>query len=117
MKKAIRDAWVQSLRSGLYPQIQGQLCRKEKGGLGFCCLGVLADVVDPAAWGAPPEDEGGTRYFSGAWMGSLPSEFKVEVGLRDYEQRALVTQNDVDKKTFPEIADWIEENIPVEDAA
>jgi len=116
MKKAIRDAWVQSLRSGLYPQIQGQLCRKENGGLGFCVLGVLADVADPTAWGAPPEHEGGTRYFAGAHSGALPSYLMLEVGLPEEAERTLVALNDKEGKTFPEIAAWIEQNIPAEAA-
>lgn len=117
MKKSIRDAWVQSLRSGLYPQIQGRLCRKEYGGLGFCCLGVLADVADPTAWGPPPEHEGGTRHFAGAYSGTLPDDLMTEVGLTYDAERMLIAMNDKEGKTFPEIAAWIEENIPVEEAA
>lgn len=116
MKKAIRDAWVQSLRSGLYPQVQGALCRKENDGLGFCCLGVLADVVDPSGWQAPPTEEGEMRQY-GAMLGTLPEEMRDELQLSHIALRRLVVLNDVEKLPFTEIADWIEQNIPVEDAA
>lgn len=116
MKKAIRDAWMQSLRSGLYPQIQWALCRKENGGLGFCCLGVLADVADPTAWGTPPEHAGGIRYFAGVYSGALPADLRTEVGLPEEAERTLIALNDKEGKTFPEIAAWIEQNIPAEAA-
>lgn len=116
MKKAIRDAWVQSLRSGLYPQVQWALCRKEKQGLGFCCLGVLLDVYDPSGWGTPPEYEGGMRLY-GDYLGTPPPDVQEALGLSVQLRNSLVVLNDQDRKTFPEIADWIEQNIPVEDAA
>lgn len=42
MPVEIRDAWTAALRSGEYQQSQGVLQSKD----GYCCLGVLVDVVD-----------------------------------------------------------------------
>ena len=116
MKKAIRDAWVQSLRSGLYPQIQGALCRKENGGLGFCCLGVLLDVYDPTGWGSPPAQEGDLRLY-GHHAGTPPPDVQESLGLSLQLRRLLLSLNDNDKLPFTEIASWIEQNVPVEEVA
>lgn len=116
MKKAIRDAWVQSLRSGLYPQARGALCRREQEGYCFCALGVLADVVDPKGWETGDLELGMLREYGG-YIGLLPDEMYDEIGLPWTVSRRVVELNDDEKKTFPEIASWIEENIPVEDAA
>lgn len=51
MKQAIKRKWITALRSGKYEQGQGGLVGRD--GAGFCCLGVLACVVDPTnatAW-------------------------------------------------------------------
>ena len=44
ISKTIKAKWVKALRSGRYPQGTGKLGNKAEG---FCCLGVLACVVDP----------------------------------------------------------------------
>lgn len=116
MKKAIRDAWVQSLRSGLYPQIRGALCRREQEGYCFCALGVLADVVDPRGWETGDLELGMFREYVG-YVGRLPEEMCDEIGLPRTVCLQVVGLNDKGGKTFPEIASWIEENIPVEEAA
>lgn len=41
MKKEIADIWVKALRSGNYKQTEGHL----KAGDGYCCLGVLCEVL------------------------------------------------------------------------
>ena len=43
MKVSVKKKWIAALTSGEYEQGTGQLC----GSDGFCCLGVLASVVDP----------------------------------------------------------------------
>ncbi len=56
MTPVTKQAWVNALRSGDYPQ--GQHCLQGNGG--FCCLGVLAEVtgVDSRV-----NDEGTTEYL------------------------------------------------------
>lgn len=43
-KKA--QAWIKALLSGEYKQAKGKL----KKGRGFCCLGVAANIENPAGW-------------------------------------------------------------------
>jgi hypothetical protein len=50
---ALATKWADALDSGVYEQTQGALHRKSGG---FCCLGVLADLVEPDAWIAPAVD-------------------------------------------------------------
>src|ERR1043165_5081152 len=42
----IKNAWIAALNSGKYTQTNGAL-RNSKG---YCCLGVLCDVVAPSKW-------------------------------------------------------------------
>lgn len=49
--KEYPEAWIKALRSGQYKQCTGQL-RKEFiiNEYGYCCLGVLCDIVDHTKW-------------------------------------------------------------------
>ncbi len=53
MLKSIKNKWVKALRSGEYKQGSGQL--KDSSPL-FCCLGVLAQIVDPEQKTWHPEE-------------------------------------------------------------
>jgi hypothetical protein len=62
----VSRAWCEALRSGKYPQTQKRLRTEE----GFCCLGVLADIL-----GAPWEPGQNYYVFQGAagkWGDELP---------------------------------------------
>jgi len=43
MHKVIKKQWLKALRSGKYKQVKGDL--RSFDGQGYCCLGVLCDVV------------------------------------------------------------------------
>lgn len=45
----IKQKWIEALRGDKYQQTVGIL----KSASGFCCLGVLCDIVDPTIWGRP----------------------------------------------------------------
>lgn len=45
-QRRVRE-WIAALRSGKYEQCQGRLHLEADG---FCCLGVLLNQVDSAAW-------------------------------------------------------------------
>lgn len=48
MDQEIKTKWVAALRSGEYHQIDGTLRGHDYDGhLGYCCLGVLAEVCEP----------------------------------------------------------------------
>lgn len=105
MKRELRDAWTAKLRSGEIDQGKGALrCIDGK----MCVLGVLAVVA-----GLEIDEKGGDTVNSkGDW-----SELYELIGLGN---RHLFTtiwhNNDGDPCwTFPRLADYIEEIVPVEE--
>jgi len=107
MDAQIKEKWVEALRSGKYEQGQSALKRDGR----FCCLGVLCDIIDPSGW-SEPEKTGYTRYsFEGnsdeCW---IPDTLEEKLGLVG-KTGTLMGMNDHDKKSFAEIADYIEKNL------
>lgn len=112
MDTKIKKKWLKALRSGRYEQGQGQLKTPSDK---FCCLGVLCDILDPDYWDS-------ADYFVAD--GVLPEKFLEKADFNDGEpyeehytrdpeatQDQLITLNDVDQKSFKEIADWIEKHL------
>lgn len=87
MNAELKTKWIAALRSGDYPQGRGSM--RPEGGR-YCCLAVMRDGL-----GVNP--------------------FDIH-GLDDY-RAALINMNDglkeEPKRSFTEIADWIEANVPV----
>lgn len=99
--KEQHSRWLEALRSGAYSQGKWRLRSIDNK---FCCLGVLADVMDPNAWLKNCEE-----FY---WKGH---RFRVpEFTLSLMVQSDLEQANDNEGKSFLEIADWIEENITPE---
>jgi hypothetical protein len=113
-KATVKAAWIEALRSGKYEQTQGTLARDEVGHVSyyadeaacFCCLGVLSKLVCEA----DPE------------AGNVLDYGHVDVVIDREQQETLVDMNDGDhdadtgefkRYTFPQIADWIEQNVEV----
>lgn len=113
MDPEIRRKWVEALRSGKYEQGRNHL-RTIDGR--FCCLGVLADIVDPGSWetSSCPKDEFFIHQGSSL---TLSDEFAEQVGLDGNQQMALWKRNDgstlIERHSFSQIADYIEQHIPV----
>lgn len=133
LKPAIKKRWLKALRSGTYKQGTGALCQTE-GGTGFCCLGVLCDVVandkavkeaglgwESVEWESA--EEGGWWEFGGA-DGDLPSALfpiilkdpnALSCGGWDDEVFApLMARNDghkMAKHSFEQLADLIEKHL------
>ena len=70
----------------------------------YCCLGILADMADPQGWDN-----------SGDWRG-----FRTQLGyhlspqwLSSRQQDTATYLNDDGKLSFPEIAVWVREGMPV----
>lgn len=117
MKADIKKRWVAALRSGVYPQTQEKL-RDDKG---FCCLGVLCDVVKKDLgedWGDPVNDSGAYSFIS--YQVELPARVINLCGFKGCEiqhgspyanGKSLVLMNDRDRNTFDEIADTIEKHL------
>ena len=103
MKPELKNKWIKALRGGGYQQATGVL-RNDNG---YCCLGVLCDVTAPDAW---TEEGGEGRHHYGA-----ENELSIE-GLRVFGlsidiERKLVAMNDDEKRSFSEIADYIDEHL------
>lgn len=95
MKKSTRDEWVAGLRSGDYAQGCGSLLAFDGEEARYCCLGVLTEQLHgEGIWDEVPC---GRTYWA----------------IDDTDLDSLVHMNDSERKTFAEIADWIEENIDV----
>lgn len=50
MPEGLKKKWVEALRSGRYLQGRGCLKQKDTSFEAFCCIGVLADLVNPNGW-------------------------------------------------------------------
>ena len=86
--------WCEALRSGRYKQCRDTLRQLDRSGdiAAYCCIGVGADVAGLAVRGLNTTtalDRTGIGYANGT---------------------LLITLND-GGRTFPEIADWIEDNL------
>jgi hypothetical protein len=100
MDAELKQKWVTALRSGEYKQ--GRRALKTIHGT-HCCLGVLADVIDPNGW------EGRGWKDNTVWL-----SYNIDtIDLSDVDQDTLMGMNDCpdDPKSFSEIADYIEANL------
>ena len=110
MDKALKAKWLEALRSGKYKQGRGKLRSVDDE---FCCLGVLCDISGQGEWETLGDQTG---YLSLTereydWY-QLPQFMMKFSGIRLQEQRTLMVLNDIKELSFPEIANWIEENVP-----
>lgn len=109
MKQEVKDRWTTALRSGQYEQGQGQLKKDGK----FCCLGVLCDVVGFDLDQPRPDVTSGFArrlWGSASGLGITPPVLSdlLPFNLRNQ----LANLNDAGR-TFPEIADRIEQFVEV----
>lgn len=132
MTPALKEPWLEALRSGNYEQATGTLHRKRRQaetGLaeiteGFCCLGVLSEVACTLGLVEKRDDYLGYREYVPAGVenpiGSavMPTiELEQVFGFDSRTSGALAEMNDGfdggtdTRKSFAEIADWVEENL------
>jgi hypothetical protein len=106
MNPEVKARWVAALRSGEYEQATGQL-RKTTGS--FCCLGVLCNLYDSAAWGKEFDGYDGVPSNTVLdWAGLDSQHFNSAVRV-DIGGVVLTLYEHNDKgRTFAEIADAIE---------
>ena len=105
MNPELKAKWVKALRSGEYIQGKGYMNRNGK----FCCLGVLAEVLEL------PKQVDDVRcdtytYEPQASTWGFMTDAAEEYGLID-EQAHLQLMNDSSLNTFDEIADYIEKSL------
>ena len=72
MKAADKERWLTALRSGEYEQVAGTLCN----GTGYCCLGVLEEVLDGQV-----EKRNNDEYFGSPTLDFL-TRHNIEVETR-----------------------------------
>lgn len=114
MNPELKEKWVSALRSGKYKQGTCSFRNKEKDGSeNYCCLGVLADVIDPTAWKLSLEYDTWNWFFANDRHdnAAFSSEPLDKAGMTDTEQWVLIRMNDREDTTFAEIADYIEEKL------
>lgn len=105
MKKDVADKWVAALRSGEYKQTRSLL----KDSNGYCCLGVLCEIVGQEF---SVDYNGG--YRCDGHQSSLPPKVRELSGLgTDFGDRPLAPAHSLSAindngKAFSEIADIIE---------
>lgn len=116
MDKKLKTKWIKALRSGKYKQGSGRL----KKGNTYCCLGVLAAIQGAKFVEGEPVVKGkyvGQKNATGSFLS--PSF----CGLKASTQSVLARYNDGElstfagkkipgtKKSFAEIADYIEKRL------
>lgn len=115
MNVEAKAKWLEALRSGKYQQGTG--CLRDENNC-YCCLGVLADIVDPAGWSPHAEDSIGTIdvYQHHREPQMLDFDIRANLNLVNVASH-LAVMNDGDdiagakRHSFAEIADWIEANL------
>lgn len=102
MNADIKNRWVKALRSGQYEQTQGTLRNYQ----GFCCLGVLCDIMEPEGWDREVDEHWGCADMPDESL-LIKAGLMEPIPLTNYVPTELSEMNDKGK-SFAEIADWIE---------
>lgn len=115
LPKDFAEKWIAALRSGEYPQCKQSLGNKE----GYCCLGVGAIVcgaTDEMLWKKNTNRPAGFLIkndygpnISDEVFARIPNELIGGSMLNALVHEVSVRNDGGD--TFPEIADWIEQNV------
>lgn len=107
MDPTVKQLWLDELRSGEYQQGKGNLRAIVDGTEGFCCLGVLCNIVQPSKWSAPLPS--GVRLHNDT--DGMPSGSVINTsGLSLLDAQHLAAMND-SGESFEMIAEWIERNL------
>lgn len=103
MNSKYKKSWINALRSGKFTQGRLQLSLDGK----YCCLGVLCKIA-----GVPEVNSSLILSLTfGGNISTLTVKLMNEFGLSYKDQTRLTTMNDREKKSFAEIADYIETNL------
>lgn len=110
---ALKVRWLEALRSKKYEQTRGRLKRITTVTAdytpGYCCMGVLCDIVDSTKW---HEVEAFTGSISAGWGDNMTMNYPPNsLGLDEVAQVMLGQMNDEREFTFEQIADWVEANL------
>jgi hypothetical protein len=85
----LKSRWLEALESGRYEKGRGLLRTRDNG---FCCLGVLVDIINPEQWGQTPN---GGFFHGGFDHRFYPDERRLkEAGLSPDYAHVLAELND-----------------------
>lgn len=118
LPKAFKEKWLKALRSGEYEQGHGYLRTSANH---FCCLGVAGDLHNNETWQIPDNEYAVYRTAGGGVemlvRGDVPdnvydalNQFYPDHGVATTITARLASMNDT-RRSFAEIADWIEEHL------
>jgi hypothetical protein len=113
--EALLDAWVAELESGNRVQGEGCMRKHVDGTLEECCLGVLADVLNPSGWVKPSAeaDKGVLAFLKQGDYGYIDDGLLRKRGLI-IDQGEYVNYNDRQHLTFEQIAQKVREREGIE---
>jgi hypothetical protein len=106
------NRWVEALESGKYQQCKNDLCKvDELGSRSYCCLGVAYEVLHGKdAWTKDdPNDVFLTTHYDTS--GALNFDDRFALGITVDTQNRLARMNDLENKSFAEIAAFIRTDI------
>lgn len=110
-------AWIAALRSGEYKQAKSVLA---DGNGGYCCLGVACAVA--SGKGTKATDAEIEKVAGGSNWRIASTSLRERLGLSNHSSGyigsgVLMRMNDEDKRTFADIADYIEEFFKLKEEA
>lgn len=112
MNPEIKAKWIAALTSGEYEQTRNYLRRV---GGGYCCLGVLCEVMDPGQWydGMTISSYVGKHVPVEAdlFISFPPAELLDAADLKYTEAQTLAILNDKEGASFEQIAQHIQERL------
>ena len=107
MIEKIKEQWIKALKSGKYTKCRGFLHSEND----FCVIGVLCDLYLKSK-GEEWRQESDFSEFSIHGSSFRPNvEILVWANLGQDNLNDLFNLNDRNKKTFNQMADWIEETL------
>lgn len=106
LPKKFKEKWLTALRSGKYKQGEGDMLTKGKNDT-FCCLGVGCKVIGLSI------KQINNNGFPTDEINRMPNYFAHERNVNWQEQLAYMNDgvNGIKKKSFKQIANWIEKNL------
>ena len=107
MKRELKEAWVNNLRSGQYDQIHGQL----RACGGYCCLGVLCETGIELGLPIKAEEfRNGAKDYNNC-DSELDGCLLEILDMDEDDAEECMEMNDNRGYSFEQIADWIEKNV------
>lgn len=128
MKRSIKEKWIARLRDPSARQAEGVLRR---AGSAMCCLGHLYDVADgnwisgpvPGTMTTQDGEEYSLKHEKAFGLSAqhisiattLNDGYKINFSGGEYDKFFVLMSGTCRKHSLPEIADWVEANVPCEE--